>query len=78
MSQKIQIIQLKVEKDKFTEQLTKNESLYNYVKDADVNIVTACEVTCEHVGSLGIITRERIWTFCSTIDVSTLFVGQED
>ena len=44
ISQKIQMIKMNQEKKKYTEELTKHESLYSNVKNADMAIVTACEV----------------------------------
>ena len=43
-----------MEKQKYTQQLTKQECLQNYVKDADVTILTACEMTSENIGCLSI------------------------
>ena len=48
ISQKIQIIQMNVEKQKYTEQLTRKEFLYNYVKEGNVTVLTSFEITSEH------------------------------
>ena len=44
ISQKIQMIKMNQEKKKYTEELTKHESLYRIVKDADMTIVTAYDL----------------------------------
>ena len=54
ISQKIQVIKMNKEKQKYTEQLTRKECLYNYVRYNDVTVLTACEISSENIGSLAI------------------------
>ena len=54
ISQKIQVIKMNLEKQKYTKELTKNEFLYSYVKDADSTIVIGCEVNSDIMGCLDI------------------------
>ena len=54
ISQKIQVIKMNLEKQKYTKELTKKELLYSYVKDADSTIVIGCEVNSDIMGCLDI------------------------
>jgi hypothetical protein len=54
ISQKIQLIKMNLEKQKYTKELTKKEFIYSYVKDADSTIVISCEVSSEIMGCLDI------------------------
>ena len=54
ISQKIQVIKMNTEKQKYTAELTKHESLYKTVKGANLTIVAACEVNREDFWCFGI------------------------
>ena len=54
ISQKIQVIKMNLEKEKYTKELTKKECLYDNVKGADITLAVACEISSDTISCLNI------------------------
>ena len=54
ISQKIQVIKMNQEKEKYTKQLTRHECLHSYVKNADITKVITCDISSDTVCCLSI------------------------